>query len=57
MDEALAVFSMCIALLFLIEGIETAITSKANRIYKVIHILYPLFMVGTMLYFLVSGVV
>ena len=57
MNEFLATFSMCFAFLFLIEGVETAITSKANKAYKITHILYPLFIVGTMLYFLVSGVV
>lgn len=57
MNEILAIFSMCFAFCFLLEGIETAIKSKANRIYKVTHISYPLFIVGTMLYFLASGVV
>ena len=57
MNEFLATFSMCFAFLFLIEGVETAITSKANKAYKITHILYPLFIVGTMFYFLVSGVV
>lgn len=57
MNELLATFSMCFAFCFLLEGIETAIKSKANRIYKVTHILYPLFIVGTLFYFLVSGVV
>ena len=57
MNETLAIFSMCFALLFLIEGIDTAITSsKANIAYKVTHILYPLFIFGTQFYFLVSGV-
>lgn len=57
MNEILATFSMCFAFCFLLEGIETAIKSKANRIYKVTHILYPLFIVWTLLYFLASGVV
>ena len=57
MDETLAIFSMCFAFLFLLEGIKTAITSKANRVYKATHIIYPLFIVGTLFYFLVSGVV
>ena len=47
MNEFLAIFSMCFAFLFLIEGIETAITSRVNRAYKVTHILYPLFIFGT----------
>lgn len=37
MNEILATFSMCFAFCFLLEGIETAIKSKANRIYKVTH--------------------
>ena len=57
MNETLAICSMCFVFCFLFEGIETAITSKANRTYKVTHILYPLFIVGTLFYFLVSGVV
>ena len=57
MHEILAIFSMCLAFLFLFEGIETAITSKANMIYKATHILYPLFIVGTLFYFLVNGVI
>ena len=57
MNEIMAIFSMCFAFLFLIEGIEMAITSKANIVYKTTHILYPLFIVGTLLYLLVSGVV
>ena len=57
MNEMLAIFSMCFAFLFLIEGIETAITSKKNRAYKITHILYPLFIVGTMIYFLASEAV
>ena len=38
MDEIFAQFSMCFAFLFLFEGIEIAIKSKANMIYKVTHI-------------------
>ena len=57
MNETLAICSMCFAFCFLFEGIEIVITSKANRIYKVTHILYPLFIIGTLFYFLVSGVV
>ena len=56
MNETLAICTMCFAFCFLFEGIETAIKSKANKVYKVTHILYPLFIVGTMFYFLASGV-
>lgn len=57
MNEILATFSMCFALCFLFEGIKIAIESKVNMIYKVTHILYPLFIAGTLFYFLESGVV
>ncbi len=57
MSELLVTFSMCFAFCFLLEGIEIAIKSKANRIYKVTHILYPLFIVVTLFYFLVNEVV
>ena len=57
MDEFLATLSMCIAFLFLFEGIEITIKSKANIVYEVTHILYPLFIVGTLFYFLGGGVV
>lgn len=57
MDELLMTFSMCFAFCFLLEGIETAIKSKANRIYKATHILYPLFIIGTLIYLLVSGAI
>lgn len=57
MNELLVTFSMCFAFCFLLEGIEKAIKSKTNRIYKVTHTVYPLFIVGTMLYLLVSGVI
>lgn len=56
MNEVLAQFSMCFAFCFLFEGIETAIKSKANKIYKATHIIYPSFIAGTIFYFLVTGV-
>lgn len=55
MLEFCVTISMCCALLFSLEGIDTAINSEANRIYKVTHIVYPLFIVGTLFYLLVSG--
>lgn len=55
MLEICVTISMCCAFLFFLEGIDTAINSKANRIYKVTHIVYPLFIVGTLFYLLVSG--
>lgn len=57
MNELLVTFSMCFAFCFLLEGIEVAIKSKANKIYKITHILYPMFIIGTMLYLLTSGVI
>lgn len=56
MNELLATFSMCFVFLFFLEGLETAIKSKANKAYKFTHILYPLFVVGTLIYFLASGI-
>ena len=57
MLEFCVTISMCCAFLFFLEGIDTAINSKANRIYKVTHIVYPLFIVGTLNYLLSNGVV
>lgn len=55
MNQTLAIFMMCLAFLYVLEGIEITIKQKANRIYKITHVLYPLYMFGTMLYFLVTG--
>ena len=57
MNELLVTFSMVFAFCFLIEGIEKAIKSKSNKIYKATHILYLLFIVGTMIYLLTSGAI
>ena len=60
MDVLLMTFSMCFvfcSFCFLLEVIETAIKSKANRIYKETHILYSLFILGTLIYLLVSGAI
>lgn len=57
MNEILSIFSMCFAFLFLLEGIDNAITKKKNKIYLTTHIIYPLFIFGTMFYFLMAGVV
>ena len=57
MDGILITFSICFTFCFLLEGIETAFDNKANRIYKLTHILYPLFIIGTLFYLYVSGVV
>lgn len=57
MNKTLAEFVMCFSLLYLIEGIHNSVKKKTNASYKISHILYPLFMVGTMIYFLMSGVI
>lgn len=57
MNTTIATFVLCFAFLYLLEGIEIAIRTKRNRAYKITHILYPLFMVGAMIYFLVAGVI
>lgn len=55
MIELCLKFSLCFALLYILEGIETALTEKANKIYKVTHILYPTFMFVTIFYVLING--
>lgn len=57
MLEFCVTISMCCAFLFFLEGIDTAINSKANRIYKVTHILCPAFMIATIFYVLINGFV
>lgn len=56
MNELLVEFSMCFSFLYLIEGIENCIYKRGNMEYRVTHILYPLFMTGTIIYFLSTGV-
>ena len=50
MTEICLQLSLCVAFLYVIEGIETALTEKANKIQKVTHILYPTFMCVTIFY-------
>lgn len=57
MIEMCLQLSLCIAFLYMLEGIDTALTKKANKIYKVTHILYPTFMVVTIFFVLVNGFV
>lgn len=57
MIEMCLQLSLCIAFLYMLEGIETALTEKANKIYKVTHILYPTFMVVTIFCVLINGFV
>lgn len=57
MNTTIATFVLCFAFLYLLEGIEIAIRTKRNKVYKITHILYPLFMIGAMIYFLVAGVI
>lgn len=57
MNTALAIFTMCFSFLYLIEGIDISIRKKTNMAYKISHILFPLLMVGTMIYFLTAGVI
>lgn len=56
MNQSLAIFVMCFAFLYLLEGIDITLTKNKNKIYNITHILYPLFMIGVMIYFVVSGV-
>lgn len=57
MIETCLTFSLCIAFLYILEGIETALTEKANKTYKVTHILYPAFMFVTIFCVLINGFV
>ena len=57
MNNTIAIFILCFSFLYLIEGIDISIHKKANKAYKISHILYPLFMVCGMLYFIVTGVI
>ena len=57
MNELLSIFSISCAFCFFLEGLETATKSHINMIYKATHILYPLFIIGTLIYFLGSGVI
>lgn len=57
MNTTIATFVLCIAFLYLLEGIEIAMRTNRNKVYKITHVLYPLFMVGAMIYFLASGAI
>ena len=48
---------LCFAFLYLLEGIDIAFQKKVNNAYKASHIIYPLYMVGAMIYFLAAGVI
>lgn len=56
MNEFLGIFIMCFSFLYLLEGIEICIHKRGNKIYRLTHFLYPLFMTGAMIYFLSTGV-
>lgn len=49
--------SLCVAFLYVLEGIEIALSEKVNKIYKVTYFLYPTFMVVTISFVLVNGFV
>ncbi|MBC5688127.1 hypothetical protein H8S37_04160 [Mediterraneibacter sp. NSJ-55] len=55
MNETLAIIVLCVNFLFFIEGIDTAFTKKANKVYKITHILYPAIAIIIMLYFIAIG--
>ena len=56
MNKILVEFSMCFSFLYFLEGIEKYIYKKENKMYRFTHVLYPLFMTGTMIYLLETGV-
>ncbi len=57
MNVRIAIFALCVAFLYLFEGIDVAISKKSNSVYKLTHIVYPLYLVGAMFYFLMAGVI
>lgn len=57
MKQVLAVMVMGIGLLYMIEGMANAITKKRSRLANFVEIFYPMFVVGTMIYFLASGTI
>lgn len=57
MNTTIGTFVLCFAFLYLLEGIEVAMQTKRNNVYKITHILYPLFMVGAMIYLLAEEVI
>ena len=52
MNYVIAIIALCFAFCFLLEGIYDGFEKRFNKVYKVTHILYPLFIVLAMLYFL-----
>ncbi len=56
MNELLGTFTLCFSFLYFLEGVENCIHKKRNISYRITHVLYPLFMIGAMIYFLSTGV-
>ncbi len=56
MNEFLGIFTMCFSFLYLIEGIENCVKKRGNVAYRITHVLYPLFIAGTMIYLLSTSV-
>lgn len=56
MNELLGIFTMCFSFLYFLEGIENYTHKIGNKMYRLTHVLYPLFMTGTMIYLLMTGV-
>lgn len=55
MLEFCVTISMCIALCFLLEGVETVIKSKVDKLYIVTHVGYLLLIIDAMIFLLTSG--
>lgn len=51
MLEFCVTISMCIALCFLLEGVETVIKSKVDKLYIVTHVGYPLLIIDAMIFY------
>lgn len=57
MNTTIAIFVLCFAFLYLLEGIEISMRTNGNKVYKITRVFSPLFMVGAMIYFLAAGVI
>lgn len=55
MKEFLAMLVMCVGFLYMIEGIDKAVTTKRTVLTNNIRIGYPAYVVIVMIYFLALG--
>ena len=57
MNEVLGILAMCCSLCFVVEGIEKAVMTKTDFIYKLTHIGYPIFVTWTLFYYLAMRII